>query len=865
MLLRVARWLQLLYLCSNKILCEVYQDFKVTALARKWPVCSALYMKLVEIMKKRKPVQPDEVFDMGPLQFSRLGSTIVAESHWTKEGHAEMIRRAAADFPNVVRKVDGLVGNIVELVRYLPPDQLLLRAWWSVASVAINTEAEADFGSDGVLYVRMIDYIQSVIASVKPVAVPRGEITDKEWKHLCGLVEKLFSTIAVEYNISNSARKMLAEDEVYDSFFDEFYVRAQLYWCNVRGERYQFHMVPYFEDMFLPHTKIFQDLFSITSEEFVEGLMRLCHQLTFGINDVINDIASFGQDALGAVEIAAEEGLVVEGMSPAEVMATVVAEKGWEERQQNVLERMCGLELFDVAGVTGWPEDLVSELTWKPGEDADFFSGDEFRGWPLRIWPVFKRPFIELNGLSCCFDIHSLSDNIYRVMQRVCTRLKPSCKNDWNRVQKAQSEELPVRYFEQILPGATVYRSVYYRWFPNASAPKKNWCEADALIVYDDCLFIVEVKAGAFTYTSPADDFPAFISSLKNLVQKPAIQGKRFLNYLEDADAVSLFDEDHNEIGQMCRDDFRRIVICPVSVDPFTEMAAKVQHLRKIGVDIGTYPVWAISLDDLRVYSDVFDDPLMFIHYVEQRMRAFSSDVIEVDDELDHLGLYLKHNNYVMYAEEIKGETHARMNFNGYRSEVDRFFLLRGQDHDVPSSLAQEMPERILEIVRFLSSSCKPNRTELSSFFLDLSSATRGQVAEHIERDLNAQQGSLRPKMLSAHGGINFTLCCYREPFVSRQLDVALDHAQTVMLVQNDERRLLVELVYNCEGRITEVYWQWLTLDGLSDVDRKRLQGAVKGLKERRKAKAVAKNGKIGRNDPCPCGSGKKYKKCCLK
>ena len=22
---------------------------------------------------------------------------------------------------------------------------------------------------------------------------------------------------------------------------------------------------------------------------------------------------------------------------------------------------------------------------------------------------------------------------------------------------------------------------------------------------------------------------------------------------------------------------------------------------------------------------------------------------------------------------------------------------------------------------------------------------------------------------------------------------------------------------------------------------------------------------KIGRNDPCPCGSGKKYKKCCLR
>jgi len=25
----------------------------------------------------------------------------------------------------------------------------------------------------------------------------------------------------------------------------------------------------------------------------------------------------------------------------------------------------------------------------------------------------------------------------------------------------------------------------------------------------------------------------------------------------------------------------------------------------------------------------------------------------------------------------------------------------------------------------------------------------------------------------------------------------------------------------------------------------------------------VARAGKVGRNDPCPCGSGKKYKQCC--
>ena len=33
--------------------------------------------------------------------------------------------------------------------------------------------------------------------------------------------------------------------------------------------------------------------------------------------------------------------------------------------------------------------------------------------------------------------------------------------------------------------------------------------------------------------------------------------------------------------------------------------------------------------------------------------------------------------------------------------------------------------------------------------------------------------------------------------------------------------------------------------------------------KEQRDSGTVRKPKKIGRNDPCPCGSGKKYKKCC--
>lgn len=50
------------------------------------------------------------------------------------------------------------------------------------------------------------------------------------------------------------------------------------------------------------------------------------------------------------------------------------------------------------------------------------------------------------------------------------------------------------------------------------------------------------------------------------------------------------------------------------------------------------------------------------------------------------------------------------------------------------------------------------------------------------------------------------------------------------------------------------------------DVERKptaNITAENVGSGEKPKPKVIAKSDKIGRNDPCPCGSGKKYKKCC--
>ena len=68
------------------------------------------------------------------------------------------------------------------------------------------------------------------------------------------------------------------------------------------------------------------------------------------------------------------------------------------------------------------------------------------------------------------------------------------------------------------------------------------------------------------------------------------------------------------------------------------------------------------------------------------------------------------------------------------------------------------------------------------------------------------------------------------------------------------------KLYYNmCEARADWLYTlpEWDAL--LSEARRKEL------FLTQRKSNTVVKTQKIGRNDPCPCGSGKKYKNCCMK
>lgn len=66
------------------------------------------------------------------------------------------------------------------------------------------------------------------------------------------------------------------------------------------------------------------------------------------------------------------------------------------------------------------------------------------------------------------------------------------------------------------------------------------------------------------------------------------------------------------------------------------------------------------------------------------------------------------------------------------------------------------------------------------------------------------------------------------------------------------------KLYYNMVGVPAEWLYELPQWDDILTAQKKR--ELMKASKERN---TVVKKEKIGRNEPCPCGSGKKYKKCC--
>lgn len=94
---------------------------------------------------------------------------------------------------------------------------------------------------------------------------------------------------------------------------------------------------------------------------------------------------------------------------------------------------------------------------------------------------------------------------------------------------------------------------------------------------------------------------------------------------------------------------------------------------------------------------------------------------------------------------------------------------------------------------------------------------------------------------------------------------------ETVIGIKSVDAAMIMGIDYTLDNSKSSIHLQFIN-DTIAELEHwacydkdVECRCGIKAMQNSNSAETVIKGPKVGRNDPCPCGSGKKYKKCCGK
>jgi hypothetical protein len=743
-----------------------------------------------------------------------------------------------ANYLDEKSEIDALVLKIKKNISLCNPLDLMNCSYLHTFMTHVNKFSELDYTSDENMIGRTTEYIQSVLVSSENHFKQGLNDQNVLFNTILADIKELYEKIMHSWFFSSCNKYLIKSnpDIAADINVLQFIVEMQLV-SFVRGYRYQFLQLEHLRNLLPSHNPVLRALFDMSAEDIISGLEKLQYSLGQARLDAKNSLNELYD---GYVKAIAQDENKEAYISRIHCDALPVFEK------------VIGISRNNVTSVTGWNDKFINALSLSLNEDNSFFSDKEFSGWPLLELPVHKKPFIKIENISYCFEYYSLFDHIYRIIQKTIKELKPDYEDKWAKLQQDASETMVENIFKKLLPGCITYRSNYY---PRKER-QKNWVENDLIVLYDNTLIIAEVKAGSYTHIPAVLDYRSHIDSLKNLIEKADHQCDRTLQYINSEKEVAIYSKDKKLKGHIKNADYTYIYTFSVTVDNFNESATKAEKLTFLKLKSNSI---SLSVDDLMVYAEYFTSPLYFLHFLEQRKLAIQTPKIALSDELDHLGLYIEHNVYSLKAKSLS--QYDKVTFTGYRYKLDNYFN-RLCDSSLDSKKPQQpIPKMIKNIVDFLDTAKIPNRSYLSNFLLNMHSEARNEFSTYLEKSLVHQKEKKCMMPVSAFGDVRYCVFIHQSDIAQMNFSEKKTYVYSKILKNKEKNRVWLDLFFDVGDNLFNInFYVCKPEDVENDKDKLLSCDETSNIinschKQTRK--------KIAPNKPCPCGSGKKYKKCC--
>lgn len=769
-----------------------------------------------------------------------------------------MIEQAqvAAD---ILKEMKELAAKIRLLVNGMPPEELLgyiyaqlLMMSNSTTSPELDTEVPSEERNEVQF---LLEYVHAVLAS--DVAPDDVEFDETKCSELFALSRSLREK-AMFFAMVSSAN---TDNKDFGSDTADIEFHAKSSWVMLRGNRYQVLEGEFYQYVLAQHDDILNDIYGVGAVDIAEGFQQLANTTRTGQANAIEEMLKQFE---AAQRFATEKGKQLE-----EVMEEWVEVNAQQTKRAGLaVDDMLRGGIANVSRHTKLPSEFLADLAYQRGEEVDFFSDGDYSGTPYRTLPARKKPLIKLNEDYYAVDPCFIRDAGYRSLLFNLLQKKPEYKEQFKERQKVMSEAAFPEILAEQLANATVYQEVYYK------DPKtKQWAENDTLVLIDDVLYLVEAKAGAAaTIASPELDFKRHSQSIKDLILKAYKQCERFFEYLKSADEVSIFNlvnGKYEEIGKLRHSDYRVMIPIGLTVESFSPFSAFSKNLPQVKPLLGQHSFVSISIDDLFVLKRMLPTPGIFAHYMEVRQAIAGVKQGLLFDEFDHLGAYLTNNRFDQeIIEKTKSENSGLVICNGLSRVVDKFF--ESGQWDTSPIPTQEFPDAVSKALTALDVSRKPGWLSVDSLIRDFGEETRISFGKYLSDLDNSIEK--HPAHYFAFGGEGKPIFVWIQ---NSKYDVEwekVNDTASAVAISINTKELMGMLIKVGKGRVYEAA-QYFRVDVPTEQteSNEHIYKEAQSMRERTKSPTSVnkqhylepkKKRKIGRNEPCPCGSGKKYKKC---
>jgi len=399
-----------------------------------------------------------------------------------------------------------------------------------------------------------------------------------------------------------------------------------------------------------------------------------------------------------------------------------------------------------------------------------------------------------------------------------------------------------------------------HRVFKNVNiidSKKQKAGEIDVLVVFANRAIVLQAKSKRLTLESKKGNDSCIKDDFKKSIQDSYNQGLVCSKLLYDEN-YKFIDASDNEINIPRQ--FKEIYIFCVVSDHYPALSFQARQFLKYEQTECILPPFVMDVFLLDVMTEFLQSPLRLLNYVNR--RTLYSEKLHASHELTILSYHLKKNlwfedkyNFVQLGDDISADLDLAM-------MVRREGMLGDPTPD--GILTRFMGTTIGDIIQQIEELEEPATIDLGFMFLMLSEDTVVEVSNginHLARMAKIDKKHHDLTVEIGAGSTGLTIHCNND-----SLNVAAQR-----LKDHCEKRKYMQKADNWFGICVkpddislrfglELDYHWVKTDEMENVTK----DLPKGQRNINFGTKVRSDRKIGRNEPCPCGSGKKYKKCCL-